>query len=204
MLRTQHPAGYVRSAVLRAVLVAIAGLIAAGACAPSGTQTQATATPQQSTTGVTATQTMQATPTSAPAATATTAPSGGSQAGAGQAFADVPLPPGAVEGPGAAQYNQMLSAMLAGGGVNQSDFTSITGKLYNVNSAPRQVLDFYNTNMGGWTNQSQMIQAPGGQQAVVGFWTRDNGNRILWILVTEGSVTGSSAGSQMLVWEARK
>jgi hypothetical protein len=88
--------------------------------------------------------------------------------------------------------------MLAGGGLNQSDYTSINGKLYAVNSTPRQVLDYYVANMSAWNLESQSFQATAG----VGFWSRDGGNRIVWILAAENPA-GSRAQPNCL-WEARK
>ncbi len=184
-------------ALLATLLSASVTLVA---CAPSATQTQATATPQQQT----STGSTQATSTPAPQATATTAPSGAGQAGAGQAFADVPLPSGAQEVGGAAQFNQMLAGMLAGGGLDPNSFTSVSGKVYTVNTPPRQVFDFFAASMRGWTSEAQSFQTPGFEQGGVGFWSRDGGNRIVWIVVADRSAEGLPQSSQLLVWEARR
>ena len=174
--------------------------LALTACAPGASQAQATATPQQQTGSGSA----QATSTSPPAATPTTAASA-RQPRAGEAFADVPLPPGAQEVAGVAQLFQMFGAgMLAGGGLDPSAFTSVTGKTYTVNSTPRQVFDFYTANMSGWTNESQAFQAQTGEQGGVGFWSRDGRNRIAWIVVSDRAAEGFPQSSQLLVWEARR
>lgn len=191
----------IHAAVHKALLATLAGAsLTLAACTPSATQTQATATPQQQT-GAGSTQ---ATSTAAPPATATSAPSGAGQAGASQAFADVPLPSGAQEVAGASQFNQMLAGMLAGGGLDPNSFTSISGKVYTVNSPPRQVFDFFAANMRGWTNEAQSFQSPGLEQGGVGFWSRDGRNRIVWIVVTDRSAEGLPQSSQLLVWEARR
>lgn len=116
---------------------------------------------------------------------------GGGDVGAdGEAFGDVPLPDGADETSSLTVSGSSLPFVVPPGtDVDAEAFGDMTMKTYDVSGSAGDVIDFYKDRRGDWDEVIAVSADDGGLL----LWTRDDGERVVWISVGEGIDPGTTS-----------
>jgi hypothetical protein len=108
----------------------------------------------------------------------------------GDAFGDVPLPDGADETSSLTISGSSLPFVVPPGtDVDAEAFGDVTMKTYEVSGSAGDVIDFYKDRRGDWDE----VFAASADEGGLLIWTRDDGERVVWISVGEGIDAGNTS-----------
>lgn len=113
----------------------------------------------------------------------------GGVAAGGDAFEDVPLPAGAKETQTLTMSGSELPFLIPpGADVDAEALGDVTMIVYEVEGSPGDVIAFYKDHRDGW----EEVFGASTDEAGVLIWTRDGGDRAVWIVTSEGSEAGTT------------
>ena len=101
--------------------------------------------------------------------------------GGGNTLDDVPLPSGAIETASGSFSSAEIPFFVSEPDFDAEDYTNIDFTQYEVDASPEAVIDFYQDELGDW---KEVFVFSGGAVTAIGVWTRDDGQRAVWINAT--------------------
>ena len=99
----------------------------------------------------------------------------------GDTLDDVPVPGGATETASGSFSSSEIPFFVSEPDFDADAYTNIDFTQYEVDASPEAVIDFYQDELGDW---KEVFVFSDGAQTGVGVWTRDDGQRALWVNVS--------------------